>query len=83
MSHTPPTVAKPPRHCFSCGAPSGAHLSWCPTLIMSSGIHLRDYFALEVLKALIAKQGVSEDIVSVSCQIADAMLKAREEKNHA
>jgi len=77
---TPPTVAQHQRHCFSCGAPSGAHLSWCPTLIMSSGIHLWDYFALEVLKALIAKQGLSEDIVSVSCQIADDMLKSRGEE---
>jgi hypothetical protein len=47
---------------------------------MSSGIHLWDYFALEVLKALIAKQGLSEDIVSVSCQIADDMLKSRGEE---
>jgi hypothetical protein len=29
---TPPTVAKPPKHCTACGAPTGAHLSWCPTL---------------------------------------------------
>ena len=32
MTDTPTTTAKIPRHCITCGSPSGVHLSWCPAL---------------------------------------------------
>jgi len=86
---TPPTVAQHPRHCFSCGAPSGAHLSWCPTLVLSSGMNLRDYFAAKAMQVfLTSEKGFMDNgkityHAKTAYQMADAMLKAREEKNHA
>lgn len=45
MSDIPITTAKFPRHCISCGAPAGAHLSWCPHLHLPSGIVSQPLYA--------------------------------------
>jgi hypothetical protein len=78
---TTPTVAKPPKHCISCGAPTGAHLSWCPTLVVSSGMSLRDYFAAKAMQVfLTSENGTMESDAEAAYRMADAMLKAREKK---
>jgi len=54
--------------------------------VMESGISIRDYFAAAALQGLIASRGsmstrfLAEDDASYVYEIADAMLKAREDK---
>jgi hypothetical protein len=95
MTDITPTVAKPPKHCTACGAPIGAHFSWCPTLVMSSGMTLRDYFAAKAMHALYTTiyeyeftgsprapefKALMEELAVDAYGLADAMLKAREKK---
>jgi len=86
VTDTPPTVAKPPRHCFACGAPSNSHFSWCPTLVMSSGMNLRDYFAAKAMQIFLSNESGFMDNGKITYhaktayQMADAMLKTRGEE---
>jgi len=49
------------------------------SLEWTSGMTLRDYFAAKVMTALIIHNGLTRDTVKDSFNVADDMLKAREE----
>ena len=45
-----------------------------------SGMTLRDYFAARAMQALIDNDGLFSEIPTQAYELADAMLRAREEK---
>lgn len=48
--------------------------------VVSNGMTLRDYFAAKAMQALIDNDGLFSEIPTQAYEIADAMLKAREQK---
>lgn len=52
----------------------------CGGIVPHGGMTLRDYFAAKAMQALIDNDGLFSEIPTQAYEIADAMLKAREQK---